>query len=348
MILYKKDTKDKIRFLEIDVLGNILYQISGIVGTINPIKHEKECKGKNLGKSNETTPEQQALQEKESLIKEKLKEGYFKTQLEAETTDILFPMLAKDYKKEEKKIDWSGDVFIQPKLDGMRCLLIVDNKVTLKSRNGRFITTLKHLENVDLPEGIYDGELYAHGYSFQENMEFIKKVCKGTELIRFHCYDLVEDISFAERIEKVNVLQSKYIEIVPTYKIIKNDITNYHSMFLKDGYEGSIIRHGKEGYKINSRSSNLLKYKDFLDISVPILDIIPSESRPEWGTPILKLKDKTFKAGLKYPYAQRKEFLQNKSDYIGKIAEIRFFEYTDDGLPRFPVMVGIRNDKTID
>ena len=34
-----------------------------------------------------------------------------------------------------------------------------------------------------------------------------------------------------------------------------------------------------------------------------------------------------------------------KLDSKGKTAEIRFFEYTDDGLPRFPVCVGIRLDK---
>ena len=344
MVLYKKDTKGKIRFLEIECTGKVLWQVSGVLNTDNPVKHTKECKGKNLGKSNETNPEQQALQEKESLIQEKLKEGYFKSIVEAENTDTLFPMLAKEYKKESHKIDWSKDVFIQPKLDGMRCLLIVDDKVTLKSRNGRFITTLKHIEDVNLPKGIYDGELYAHGYSFQENMEFIKKVCQGTELVKFHCYDLVDEASFSARYNKIKDLSDPVIEIVPTYSIDAKLIGKYHTLFLKEGYEGSIIRHGEEGYKINGRSSNLLKYKDFMDIAVPIIDIIPSESRPEWGTPILQLGGKTFKAGMKYSHEERKEFLVNKKDYIGKTAEIRFFEYTDDGLPRFPVMVGIRND----
>jgi len=58
----------------------------------------------------------------------------------------------------------------------------------------------------------------------------------------------------------------------------------------------------------------------------------------------MKQSNLTFKAGFKYSHEDRKEFLTNKEKYIGKIANIRFFEYTDDGLPRFPIMFGIRGD----
>ena len=47
---------------------------------------------------------------------------------------------------------------------------------------------------------------------------------------------------------------------------------------------------------------------------------------------------------MKFPHKFREEVLINKEDYIGSTAEIRFFEYTDDGAPRFPVCVGIRLD----
>ena len=48
---------------------------------------------------------------------------------------------------------------------------------------------------------------------------------------------------------------------------------------------------------------------------------------------------------MKFSHAEREEILINKENYIGKTAEIRFFEYTEDGIPRFPVAVGIRLDK---
>lgn len=143
------------------------------------------------------------------------------------------------------------------------------------------------------------------------------------------------------------------IILVDTFKI-KNEreLLEYHKEFISTGYEGSIVR--TDGYyKCNGRSSNLLKYKDFQDIDAEIVDIVPAEQRPEWGVPVLKYTNQkvsgvntyTFRAGLKYSHEDRKEFLTNKEKYIGKIANIRFFEYTDEGLPRFPVMVGIHTDR---
>jgi len=48
---------------------------------------------------------------------------------------------------------------------------------------------------------------------------------------------------------------------------------------------------------------------------------------------------------MKFSHEAREEILRNKHMYIGMMAEIRFFEYTDSGLPRFPVCVGFRLDK---
>ena len=44
-------------------------------------------------------------------------------------------------------------------------------------------------------------------------------------------------------------------------------------------------------------------------------------------------------------HQEKEEMLSNKDEYIGKTAEIRYFEESEDGIPRFPVMVGIRLDK---
>lgn len=351
MILYKKDTKGKIRYLDIHVDGADLIQISGIVGTDSPIEHRKICKIKNAGRSNATTPKEQAISEMNSEITDKLTKGYFRTQDEAIEGDVILPMLAKDYAAEVKKIDWNGHVYIQPKLDGMRCLAhIKDGKVTLVSRAGKIIKTMGHitksLESITT-DVILDGELYCHGRGFQENMELIKKYRKGeTEDIKFHIYDTISDKPFHLRKVRQYVSITLNTHEVSTYEIKdESELKYWHAKFLSDGYEGSIIRHGDEPYKVNGRSSNLLKYKDFLDIACKIIDIEPAEQRPEWGVPVLEYEGKQFRAGMKYSHAKRIEFLTNKADYIGKTAEIRFFEYSDEGIPRFPVMVGVRLDK---
>lgn len=143
--IYKKDTKGNIRYLTAYTTGPTLFQESGIVGTDKPIVHSKTCKSKNVGRSNETSPAEQAESELQSLIAEKLKEGYFKTEAEAEGGNVILPMLAKSYKDEAKKVDWSN-AYAQPKLDGMRCLATLqDGKVTLMSREGTEITTVPHI-----------------------------------------------------------------------------------------------------------------------------------------------------------------------------------------------------------
>lgn len=355
--LYKKDSKDNIRFWSIWTEGADIVQESGIVGTDNPVENRKTAKAKNVGRSNETTPEEQAISEMESSIQKKLDKAYFKTQKEAEEEEVILPMLAKTYKSQKKKVVWNDEqqpVFVQPKLDGMRCLAIIkDHKVKLISRGGKEITTMDHIKdslrvfnNMTL-----DGELYAHGYSFQENMKMIKKYRQGkSEKVHFHIYDVVSDADYGYRSSILNNVFARLdvveLERVPTYIAETEEIMkDFHTAFLSDGYEGTIIRHGSDGYKINGRSSSLLKVKDFEDIALPIIDIIPADQRPEWGLPVFELNGETFKAGWKMSHAEREDLLENKEDYIGKTAELRFFEYSDTGVPRHPVMLGIREDK---
>lgn len=347
--LYKLDSNGKIRYLNLHTEENFVIQESGLLGSPNSVITASKCIAKNVGKVNETTPNEQAILEMESKIKAKLEEGYFKTIEEANKSKVILPMLAKEFSKEESKIEYP--VFIQPKLDGMRCLSINNSLI---SRKNRTIDTMKHiLKEVENLGFILDGELYEHGKSFQDNMKLIKKyVPNESEKIIYHVYDIIlEGKSFKERYKELEEIFKnntfKHLELVPTF-ICNNreDIDRYHSEFLGQGYEGSIIRWGEQEYDINKRSSYLLKLKDFLDISCEIVNVIPSEKRQEQGIFICKLEDgRTFGTGMKFSFEEREEILKNKENYIGKTAEIRFFEYTDEGIPRFPVCVGIRLDK---
>lgn len=348
--IYKLDSKGKERFLTVKAEAGDLVQVSGLLGTDSPIEHRKTCKAKNIGRSNETTPEQQAILEAEAKWKTKIDEGYFETLEDCNSIKVVLPMLAKSFDKEVRKIDWDGDVYVQPKLDGMRALNL-DSKLT--SRKGKLIDTMGHITK-ELKEKFdgytIDGELYAHGKTFQENMKLIKKYRpNSSEEVKFHVYDIITEDNFTERYEKLKEISqgAAQIVVVPTYKITsKEELDTYHSQFISEGYEGSIVRHGKAPYKVNGRSSNLLKYKDFKDIAAKLIDVVPAEQRSEWGVPVLEMEDgRTFRAGARLSHDERKDLLSNKQKYIGKTAEIRYFEETDDGLPRFPVCVGFRLDK---
>lgn len=350
MKLFKKDTDGDIRFLEITTNGVYLIQTSGVVGTSKPVSYQKACSPKNIGKKSETTGETQAVLQAEALYKKKIKEGYFENMAHAINKVVTLPMLAKDFKKENKKIDWANPVYAQPKLDGMRAL--GDNDII--SRENTVIETLPHiLEEIRKVDLHLDGELYAYGLTFQENMRLIKKFREGeTEQIKYHVYDCVLDKPFYERYKILTaaVKNCKNIELVPTV-LIKNEkeLKEAHAQFVADGYEGTIVRHGDEPYKSNGRSSNLLKYKDFSDISLEIIDIIPCTQRPLWGKPVFHwpgAKNDRLEAGMKFSHEYRETFLKHKEMYIGKIAELRFFRYSENGVPWFPVMHGYRLDKS--
>lgn len=346
-ILYKKDSKGKIRVLQMRVDGADIVLKSGLEnGAL--VEHRKTAKAKNVGKSNATTPEQQAIAEIKSKYAAKLDEGYFPDRESAVTEVVILPMLAKDAKKEEAKIVFP--CYVQPKLDGMRC---IGNPEKMSSRTGKPIITMDHIQQSITTTGVIDfldGELYAHGKSFQENMKLIKKYRAGqSEAVKYHVYDmLLPNASFIERntLLKAIVENLEHVEIVPTYPVYDMDeVRKYHSLFLSQGYEGTMIRWGKEGYKINSRSSNLLKYKDFKDATFMVMDVVPSDAKPKQGVLCLVSGTQEFRASLKMSHAEREEVLENKDKYIGQTAEIRFFELTDGGLPRFPVCVGFRLDK---
>lgn len=350
--LYKKDSKGKMRVLIISVEQGDLVQTSGLLdGKL--VEHRKTCKPKNLGKANATTPEQQALSEMKAKVKDKLTTGYFDTVEEADNSTTVLPMLAKEYGKEKKKIKWDKGAFIQRKLDGMRCLAFISKNGTVKlmSREGRIIKTMMHIEKElsQIKEDIIlDGELYAHGLSFQKNMSIIKDYQEGlSEKVKYNVYDIVEDRPFGGRIMSVRkYTKSPSVVEVETFPVFKVErLQELHESFVSEGYEGTIVRHGDDPYKSDVRSSCLLKYKDFFDIALPLADVIEGEQRPEWGVPVFYLDGQRFETGARMTHEERVDLLVNKHNYIGLTGEIRYPRFSDKGIPVQGVLVGFRLDK---
>lgn len=353
---YKKDSKNKIRVTFFSLEGSNIVTSSGLLDgklkeTVIP------CKPKNLGKINETTGEQQAELELLSRYRKKLDEGYFSTIEEAEDEVVILPMLAKSVNLDKLVFP----VIVSPKLDGMRCMGRAGedgNSDYFKSRKGKEITTLPH---ISLPlvtmdgslhlDAWFDGEMYSHKDDFQTNMSLIKKYRKGlTERVKYHVYDLYvpnTPMKYTERHSLLKKLVPIYdgspVEVVPYFIVNSiNELNSKHQEFLNNGYEGSMVRINEVPYELNKRSSSLLKYKDFIDEVYEIVDIIPNDKTPTQGTVVCRLEDTTFKCGMKMSHEEREEILSNKDDYIGELAEVRFFEYSSTGIPRFPVCHGLR------
>lgn len=350
------DTAGKLRFLTVRAVGPELVQLSGLYDSEKPLEHRTTCKPKNVGRANATTAEEQALKEAKAKIADKLKLEYFETILEAQTTEVIQAMLAKDSKDikdfDTVLIDWTKPVFAQPKLDGMRALGLP--LAPMMSREGTPITTMGHIQTeIDTCVTQYhlDGELYSHGRNFQENMRLIKKD-RGAETkeIKYRVYDLiVKTMPFAGRYALLTeICQGKTnIELVPTYPIRNmDDLKRIHKKFLAEGYEGTMIRHGDYGYECGKDSDSLLKYKDMRDIACLVVDVLPADKNPDQGVVQCQIKAGVFGCGMKFSHTERREILKNKDQYIGKVAEVRFFEFSEEGIPRFPVCFGFRLDKT--
>lgn len=351
--LYKKDSKGKIREWSIYVgeenespFYSVKYGEKD--GALQETKVFVE-KGKNIGRSNETTPRQQCALEANSLYEKQIeRKGY---SLEIPTNVPYRPMLAHDFSEHKDKIEWPAAV--SPKLDGVRVLITVSNNhATMISRSGKEFRCLPHIiEDVrHLPNIVIDGELYSNTLSFQEITSVVRK-SKSTdpraEEIYVLAFDLINDQTYHNRVINLDntIKNLKFIQSVPWY-IVKNedDVNRRHAEFIKDGFEGTMIRNLGSYYELNKRSYNLLKKKDFKDAEFEIVGYKTGIGKyKNVPTFELKIRDRTFEAVPIGSESDRLLYLKAAKSLIGKMATIKYFELTDDGIPRFPVMIGVRN-----
>ena len=197
---------------------------------------------------------------------------------------MIKPMLAHKYN--DKRVDWSQPVYIQPKLDGVRCLFTKDGAY---SRTGKHFKNLAHIELALIPffkqnpDVILDGELYNHELKndFEKIISLVRKQkptaddrLEAQQLVQFHCYDYFDGVIYdsyktrmqnlvtADLYDKVHYVPAK---LVDSY----NYARELHQEFLDQGYEGSIIR--LDGLYKHGRSYDLMKFKDFSDTEATII-----------------------------------------------------------------------------
>ena len=193
--LYKKSFTGKIQQWDIFVkdVGTagpviVIYTRYGQVGGKIQETQDLISEGKNLGKKNETTVLEQAEFDAKSKWEGKLKDGYAQSLEDAQSgkVDSIIeggsePMLAQSYDKHGHKIEFP--CFVQPKLDGIRCLAIIqDGQVSLWSRSRKRITSCPHIEIELLTifnsgDIILDGELYNHDlkHDFEKIISAVRK-----------------------------------------------------------------------------------------------------------------------------------------------------------------------------
>lgn len=350
--LYKYSTTGKAQQWEIVISGNTFYTIEGQVGGKLTTSLPTVCKGKNIGKANETTDEQQALLEAKAKWQKKVDKGYS----EVISTEKKFfePMLAYNL-EDYKKLLFTVPTFISRKLDGLR---VINKNNTLTSRNGKVFLSCPHLHQDDIT---LDGELF--NPKFNENFNEIVSLCRKTKPsdqdiidsknnIQMWIYDL-PDIkgNFSVRYEKLKDWFKKNknpsFKLVESYKVKSfEEIEKYHTIFIEEGYEGSIIRLDLGDYE-SKRSKQLLKYKNWKDDEFEIIDAEEGEGGRVGtiGKFWVKLPNNNkCKTNVKGNFEYLKEIWKNKDFYIGKKATVKYFGYTPDGALRFPYVIKLNRD----
>lgn len=324
---------------------------------------------KNEGKANATTAEEQARLECESAYKIKLAQGGYHESLDDIDTPKYFkPMLAKNYDDRPVKDNEWGDVYSQPKLDGVRCIATSEG---LFSRQGKPIDSCPHIVEAlaplfeNDPDLIFDGELYADKLSdnFNEIISLVRKqkpgadhLAKTAATIRYHVYDLPSvDANFAKRygeLEKV-IIGGCYgntpecIELVAT-RVVEGQglLDSMNAKYIEQGYEGQMVR--RNGPYKNGRSSDLLKRKTFVDQEFTVISVDEGLGNRAGmaGFITYELGDgRTFKSGIKGNWEYATQLLKDADKYVGGEGTVRFFQFTPDGIPRFPVTVALYEGK---
>ena len=272
------------------------------------------------------------------------------------------PMLA--HKFDDKRVDWSQPVYIQPKLDGVRCLFTKDGAY---SRTGKKFMNVAHIELAlipffkQYPDVVLDGELYNHKLKddFEKIISLVRKQKPTADdrrdaqhLVQFHVYDYFDGVmydSYKTRMHQLvnSAIYDVQIKYVPAYLV---DSYNYaremHADFLKQGYEGSIIR--LDGLYKHGRSYDLMKFKDFSDDEATIIGYEAGKGK-RTGTlgKFFMMDDEGIEFGCPpgkgFTYKDLANILDNIHDYIGKRATFTFFERTKAGNYRHPQYKCIRN-----
>jgi DNA ligase-1 len=275
------------------------------------------------------------------------------------------PMLARVY-TDENQIDWSQPVYMQPKLDGVRCIFTKDGAF---SRTGKRFMNVKHIE-LELqglfkqhPHLILDGELYNHKLKndFEKIISLVRKQ-KPTDtdrldaqhLVQFHVYDytgqkpnLLENLKYKSRQDNLTCsdIYCPSICYTDTKRVATPAMIKVlHDKWLDMGYEGSIIR--LNGEYEQKRSKNLLKVKDFSDSEAKITGFVEGKGKRR-GTigKFIAVDSQGMQFGM--PVMDKFKYLQDNfkemQTWIGKIATFTYFEKTKRGSYRHPLFKALRN-----
>jgi DNA ligase-1 len=361
--LFKKTATGATQEWQIFFENGEYYTVSGQTDGKKITNTPTRCKGKNVGKKNETTADAQAELEARAKWQKKRDEGYIDDvdALDGAMPLRYDPMLAKDYSDYADKLVFP--VYSQPKLDGLRCIITRQGAF---SRQWKPFATLQHIREAlqplfdQYPDLLaFDGEMYSHELKdkFEEIVSIVKQpkadaadIEKCKKSVKYHVYDIIttDKLPFRQRVADYNyilrIARSDYlspVESTPVYNY--DELNTVYQKYIENGYEGQMIRTMDSPYQ-HKRTKDLLKRKDFHENEYEIVGYKEGKGSRE-GCIILRLAmsdgkefDSVPVGGIEY----QKRLWTRRLDILGMQATVKYQNLSSDGIPRFNNTIKIR------
>lgn len=305
------------------------------------------------------------------ILRKDLKAGFSaETAVEAGFDLPLFDvMLAKDGKscKNLKDIVSKG-VYASPKFDGYRCLAVInDGHVTLYSRSGtefaNFPSIVESLERSFKGSSIVlDGEIMSDDFQAMQKSAFANK--RGTTVgdVKYFVFGYIPHnewvsksfkMKTSERLNELANLDYSFEDnvVMVNQKLINNidEAYKFEAECLELGFEGAMLLPDIP-YYLGKKSNKLLKLKTMQSQDCRVVGFYEGEAgtRNEGtlgGLELVQENGVCCRCGTGFSDDDRRYIWDHESEFVGKIAEVKYQELTSDGVMRFPVFMRWRNDK---
>ena len=291
--------------------------------------------------------------------------------------------LAEKFEGNEKKVNFdSGEWWASRKLDGVRCLAVIDENGDIKfySRAGNEFLTLgvlaEELKRLNLRSVVLDGEVCIMKDGGLEDFQgIIKEIGRKEHTIQnpmYYVFDMLQneefnnqsgEIPLSTRLLQLGVFFSLHSDlkcVAPLVQIQVSSREHFEEMVADAtnlGYEGIMIRKdvGYEG----KRSKNLLKVKKMHDAEYVVVDVENGTHRViENGREVeeemlravmVEHKGNRVRVGSGFSIDQRRFYYQNPDEILGKTITVQYFEETTDQHGdhslRFPVIKVVHGQK---
>lgn len=351
--LYKQDVSGVIRVWNAQGIvegGEGFIEIS--YGQLNGVM-QSQVEYIEKGKASRTLKEQ-VMSRLASRIVNRRDQGYVNSLEEAMSNKptnqlkLAMPMLAQTFKG---KIP--NKFYLQYKYNGNRCLVYNNGKELIAyTRKGKRNNNLEHiLEGIKIPVGVtLDGELYCHNTPLQTLRSWISRAQSDTKKIKYIVYDIIMNAPYSKRLEALESLTLGDSTTLALTRLLDRrealeigGIAAELERAREEGYEGLIMRTDDTHYEDGKRSKSLLKIKKWQDKEFLVTNILTSADG--WAILVCECEGKNFRVSCPGTIQFKKEVLNKKDEYIGKLVTVEYSELTKEGIPFHPVAIAFREEE---